>query len=107
MAPKVVIVAGPPCAGKGTQCRRIAQERGLIHISTGDVFRSEVAKGSELGLMCKPFLESGSFVPDELVINCEHHPPLDGWSRFLRELRYYSFSVSLILPLVPQISSVA
>ena len=69
--PKVIIIAGPPCAGKGTQCKRIAEERGLVHISTGDVFRSEVAKGTELGLICKPYLDAGSFVPDELVINCE------------------------------------
>ena len=69
--PKVVIIAGPPCSGKGTQCKRIAADRGLVHISTGDVLRDEVARGTELGLAAKPFLDASAFVPDELVIGCE------------------------------------
>ena len=65
---RVVIIAGPPCSGKGTQCARLAEAQGWVHISTGDVFRSEVAAGTELGLQAKEYLDAGAFVPDELVI---------------------------------------
>lgn len=65
---RVVIIAGPPCSGKGTQCARLAEAQGWVHISTGDVFRSEVAAGTELGLQAKEYLDAGAFVPDDLVI---------------------------------------
>ena len=68
-ANRVVVVAGPPCSGKGTQCARLAESRGFVHISTGDIFRDEVARGTELGLAAKPYLDSGCFVPDDMVIN--------------------------------------
>jgi adenylate kinase len=67
-AGKVVVVAGPPCSGKGTQCKRLARELGLVHVSTGDVFRSAVARGTPLGLQAKGYMERGRFVPDALMI---------------------------------------
>ena len=65
---RLVVVVGPPCSGKGTQCARLAARLGAIHISTGDAFRDEVARTSAFGLKIKPFMDAGSFVPDELVI---------------------------------------
>lgn len=62
-----VILLGPPGAGKGTQAKRIAAAFELLHISTGDLLREEVAKGSGLGLEAKGFMNRGELVPDELV----------------------------------------
>ncbi|EKX54396.1 hypothetical protein GUITHDRAFT_63360, partial [Guillardia theta CCMP2712] len=64
-----IIIAGPPASGKGTQCEMIVEKFGVVHISTGDALRAEVAKGSELGQQAKGFMESGGLVPDELIIN--------------------------------------
>lgn len=63
-----VILVGLPGAGKGTQAEIIKSEFGIPHISTGDMFRSAVASGSELGLQLKGFLDSGRLVPDETTI---------------------------------------
>ncbi|WP_067621102.1 adenylate kinase [Alicyclobacillus acidiphilus] len=63
-----VILVGLPGAGKGTQAERIKTEFGIPHISTGDMFRSAVASGSELGRQLKAFLDSGRLVPDETTI---------------------------------------
>ncbi len=62
-----VIVLGPPGAGKGTQAKRIAAAFELLHISTGDLLRDEVAKGSGLGVEAKGYMNRGELVPDELV----------------------------------------
>jgi adenylate kinase len=62
-----VILLGPPGAGKGTQAKRIAAAFELLHISTGDLLREEVAKGTGLGLEAKRFMNRGELVPDELV----------------------------------------
>eukprot|EP00747_Dinoflagellata_sp_TGD_P164295 gnl/TRDRNA2_/TRDRNA2_184047_c0_seq1.p1 gnl/TRDRNA2_/TRDRNA2_184047_c0~~gnl/TRDRNA2_/TRDRNA2_184047_c0_seq1.p1 ORF type:complete len:1086 (+),score=163.33 gnl/TRDRNA2_/TRDRNA2_184047_c0_seq1:79-3336(+) len=68
-AGRIVIVSGPPCAGKGTQCKRIAEKLGLVHISTGDIFRDHAQRGTELGSMAAEYMNQGSFVPDQVVIN--------------------------------------
>eukprot|EP00658_Telonema_sp_P-2_P007842 TRINITY_DN12923_c0_g1_i1.p1 TRINITY_DN12923_c0_g1~~TRINITY_DN12923_c0_g1_i1.p1 ORF type:complete len:248 (+),score=55.00 TRINITY_DN12923_c0_g1_i1:322-1065(+) len=65
-APKF-IVYGPPACGKGEQCKRIAAHTGAVHISTGDLLREEIAKGSELGLSAKQFMDSGALVPDTVI----------------------------------------
>ena len=67
-AGKVVVVAGPPCSGKGTQCKRLAAQLGLVHVSTGDAFRDAVARRTPLGLQAKGYMDRGRFVPDELMI---------------------------------------
>ena len=59
---------GPPGAGKGTQARRLAESTGIKHLSTGDMLRSEVAAGSELGLLAKGFMDRGDYVPDSNII---------------------------------------
>eukprot|EP00746_Dinoflagellata_sp_MGD_P165323 gnl/MRDRNA2_/MRDRNA2_94526_c0_seq1.p1 gnl/MRDRNA2_/MRDRNA2_94526_c0~~gnl/MRDRNA2_/MRDRNA2_94526_c0_seq1.p1 ORF type:complete len:1049 (+),score=177.51 gnl/MRDRNA2_/MRDRNA2_94526_c0_seq1:88-3234(+) len=66
---RVIVVAGPPCSGKGTQCKLLADKFGFVHISTGDVFRDHVKRGTELGRQAQDYLNRNCFVPDEIVIN--------------------------------------
>ncbi len=63
-----LVIFGPPGAGKGTQSQNIIDRFGLTHLSTGDLLRSEVAQGTELGLKAKALMDSGQLVPDEIVV---------------------------------------
>jgi adenylate kinase len=63
-----IVLFGPPGSGKGTQAKKIIDKYGLIHISTGDLLRSEVAAHSELGLKAKAIMDRGELVSDEIVI---------------------------------------
>ncbi|HSR53832.1 MAG TPA: adenylate kinase [Acidobacteriota bacterium] len=63
----VVILLGPPGAGKGTQAKRLAESTGFLHVSTGDLLREAVRNETELGLKSKAIMERGELVPDELV----------------------------------------
>lgn len=63
-----IVFLGPPGAGKGTQAVRLARELGVPHIATGDLLRSEVQNGTELGITAKSYMDRGELVPDELVI---------------------------------------
>ncbi|EYB68477.1 adenylate kinase [Deinococcus phoenicis] len=65
---KVVIFLGPPGAGKGTQAERLAREQNLTKISTGDILRDHVSRGTELGQQVKPILDAGQLVPDPILI---------------------------------------
>jgi adenylate kinase len=65
---KVVIFLGPPGAGKGTQAKRLASDVGLVQLSTGEMLRDHVARGTDLGSQVKPILDSGGLVPDGVVI---------------------------------------
>lgn len=62
-----IIIFGPPLAGKGTQSKRILSDFGLIHLSTGDVLRSEKEMKTELGLQASEFSNKGLLAPDQLV----------------------------------------
>ena len=64
----ILVLFGPPGAGKGTQADALKDKLNLLHLSTGDILREEVAKESELGLMAKQFMEAGELVTDELII---------------------------------------
>jgi adenylate kinase len=65
---EAVIFLGPPGAGKGTQAKRLALELGFRQLSTGDILRSHVARGTELGQQAKPLMEAGKLVPDEIIL---------------------------------------
>ncbi len=62
-----LVFLGPPGAGKGTQARRLAEQFGLRHASTGEIFRQAAADGSQLGRKVKDYLDCGKLVPDELT----------------------------------------
>jgi adenylate kinase len=62
-----VLFMGPPGAGKGTQAALVAEHFGVPQISTGDIFRANVAAGTELGVIAKRYMEAGEYVPDEVT----------------------------------------
>ncbi|NPB06056.1 MAG: adenylate kinase [Aquificae bacterium] len=64
----IVVFLGPPGAGKGTQAKRLAKEKGFLHLSTGDLLREAVKKGTPLGKKAKEYMEKGELVPDELIV---------------------------------------
>jgi adenylate kinase len=64
-----IVLLGPPGAGKGTQAERIAKETGLLHVSTGEMFREHVRNGTELGTLAKSYMDKGDLVPDEVTIS--------------------------------------
>lgn len=90
---KVVILLGPPGSGKGTQAARLTKELGIPHISTGDLFRENMSKDTELGKRAKAFMNAGKLVPDEVVLDmlfdrvarpdCAKGYLLDGFPRTL------------------------
>ena len=63
-----IVLFGPPGAGKGTQAVNLIEKYKLIHLSTGDILRGELAAKSPLGLEAKKFMDKGELVPDEVVI---------------------------------------
>lgn len=63
-----LLVLGPQGSGKGTQAARLAEEHGIPHISTGDMFRAAVASGTVLGRRVEPILAAGELVPDDLTV---------------------------------------
>lgn len=65
---EAVIFLGPPGAGRGTQAKRLASEMGFKQLSTGDILRSHIAQGTELGQQVKPIMDRGDLVPDELIL---------------------------------------
>jgi len=90
-----IVFLGAPGAGKGTQAAKVAEELKLAHIATGDLFRQAQAKGTELGLAAKSYMEKGALVPDEITIgmvlerisvpDCNGGVILDGFPRSLKQ----------------------
>lgn len=64
-----LILFGPPGSGKGTQAAQLVEKYNLLHISTGDLFRSEIGNKTPLGIEAKSYMDKGALVPDEVTIN--------------------------------------
>lgn len=62
-----IVLFGPPGAGKGTQSQKLIEKYNLIHLSTGDLLRSQIAAGTKLGMEAKKLMDNGLLVPDEVV----------------------------------------
>ncbi len=62
-----IILLGAPGAGKGTQASKIKQKYGVLHISTGDIFRANIKGGTEIGKLAKSYMDAGKLVPDEVT----------------------------------------
>ena len=62
-----IVLLGPPGAGKGTQAEKLAEKLGIPHISTGDLFRDNISRATELGIEAKKYLDSGDLVPATLT----------------------------------------
>lgn len=75
---KNVIFLGPPGSGKGTQAEKLAQEFGLLHLSTGNLLRDDVKKETELGKQAKEYMERGDLVPDDLLVGLIESKLADG-----------------------------
>jgi len=114
---RAVIFLGPPGAGKGTQAKQVAQRYHVPHLSTGDMFRDHVGRGTPLGLKAKPIMERGELVVDEIVLamveerisrpDCRNGFVLDGFPRTLPQaeklselLRGLNFGRPLVLHFV-------
>jgi len=112
-----LILFGPPGAGKGTQSEKIIAKYNLIHLSTGDLLRSEIQAGTELGLRAKTLMDQGLLVPDEVVIGMIEHKLkdhrdaagfiFDGFPRTVKQsealdelLARYNESISVMVALV-------
>ena len=63
-----IVLFGPPGAGKGTQSQKLLAHYNLVHLSTGDLLRAQIAQGTVLGLQAKKLMDEGLLVPDEVVI---------------------------------------
>ena len=64
-----VVLFGPPGAGKGTQSERLIDKYGLVHLSTGDIFRANIKGETELGMLAKSYMDKGELVPDAVTID--------------------------------------
>ncbi len=90
-----MILLGAPGAGKGTQAARICKQFGIPHISTGDMFRENIGKKTELGVLAKQYIDAGQLVPDEVTLamvekrlacdDCKNGFLLDGFPRTIAQ----------------------
>ncbi len=90
-----VVLLGLPGAGKGTQAARLKDELGLLHVTTGDLFRENIARETELGKKAKPYYDAGDLVPNELTIgmlldrirqpDCANGCMIDGYPRNMEQ----------------------
>jgi adenylate kinase len=88
---ELIVLLGPPGAGKGTQAKVLSETLGLAHISSGDLFRENLQKKTELGVLAKQYMDRGELVPDDVTISmirermqrpdCARGAMLDGFPR--------------------------
>ena len=88
---RYIVLLGPPGAGKGTQAQLIAEKYGLVHVSSGDLFRENLKNETELGKLAQTFMKRGELVPDDVTIamvrdrlsrqDCTNGALLDGFPR--------------------------
>jgi adenylate kinase len=93
----IIVLFGPPAAGKGTQAKRIHEKYGIAHLSTGDMLRGAIAAGTEVGMKAKAIMDKGLLVPDEIVLgiisdriaapDCEKGFVLDGFPRTVNQAK--------------------
>ncbi|NTW05637.1 MAG: adenylate kinase [Peptococcaceae bacterium] len=98
-----LLIMGPPGAGKGTQAEVLVKELGIVHISTGDMFRNAIKDGTEMGMKAKEYMDKGELVPDEVVIgmvkerigfaDCENGFLLDGFPRTVEQAQALDVSL--------------
>ncbi len=79
-----IILFGPPGAGKGTQSAFLVQHYGLVHLSTGDIFRANIKGQTELGKLAQSYMDQGQLVPDDVTISMlesevDNHPSAKGF----------------------------
>lgn len=96
---KIIVLLGPPGAGKGTQASKIAKKYSIPHISTGDIFRQNVKEGTPLGKKAKDYMDQGHLVPDQLVCDlveerlakddCANGYLLDGFPRTVFQAQHF------------------
>lgn len=89
----IVVLFGPPAAGKGTQAKRLHDKYGIAHLSTGDMLRAAMEQGTEIGKKAEPLVNSGKLVPDDIMVgiiaeriaapDCKKGFILDGFPRTL------------------------
>lgn len=99
-----IIMLGAPGAGKGTQAKKISEKYQIPHISTGDIFRSNIKEGTELGRKAKGYMDQGALVPDELTIgmlidriqkeDCNDGYVLDGFPRTIPQAESLKKAIS-------------
>ena len=93
----ILILLGPPGVGKGTQATRLTETRGLVQLSTGDMLREAIAKGTELGRKAKSVMDEGKLVADDIILGmiaerlsspeCAKGVILDGFPRTLEQAK--------------------
>ena len=64
-----MVLIGPPGAGKGTQAPNLVEKFNVAHLATGDMLRSQIAKGTELGMQAKEIMDKGGLVSDDIMVN--------------------------------------
>ena len=92
-----IVLLGAPGAGKGTQAVRLAEKYSVPHISTGDIFRSNIKGGTPIGLVAKSYIDKGQLVPDEVTVqivkerleqdDCKNGYLLDGFPRTVAQAK--------------------
>jgi adenylate kinase len=93
----IIVLFGPPAAGKGTQAKRIHEKHHVAHLSTGDMLRAAMAEGTDVGKKAQPIVDSGKLVPDAIMIDliaeriarpdCKKGFVLDGFPRTVAQAK--------------------